>query len=116
MNQTQLDKLKMVAHQTGSWAEYLLSETEYWAPKDLDNLTPELLEQTEQESREWLAENREFYPAGGATEDLRASLTEQAKDSQNLLTEEQAYEAEMMRLDGDPIEEILKRLKRRKRK
>ena len=110
MNQTQLNNLKKVASQTGRWAEYLLAETEYWAPKDLDSLTPETLEQTEQESREWLAANRGTYPAGGATEELRATLTEQVKDSPNLLTEEQASKAEMLRLDGSPLEEILKRL------
>ena len=114
MNQRQLTQLKEKAHQIGQWAEYLLSETEYWAPMDLDNLTEQRLEEIEQENREWLAKNRSFYPPSGAEEDLRASLTAEVKDSQNCLTEDQAFKAEMLRMDGKPLGEILRRLGRKK--
>jgi len=115
MTQERLEQLKETARKTGPWAEYLLSETEYWAPKDLDNLTEELLQQTEQLNRDWLAENRSQYPPSGAEEEARASLTWQVKESPNCLTEDQAFEAEMMRLDGEPLEKILKSLGRKRK-
>ena len=45
MTQQELDRLKVAAEIMGRWAVYLLSETEYWTPEALEQLTEEKLQE-----------------------------------------------------------------------
>lgn len=70
ITQKQLDELKEQASEIGRWAEYYLTEIEYWDPLRLSELTVEALKQKERYCRSWLRENQASYPPSGASEQL----------------------------------------------
>lgn len=106
MTQKELMRLKAAADKMGQWAEYLLTETEYWTPQALDELTEEKLKEFQTRQAQWLMENEANYPPWGAKEDLRASITWQVRQDSRCLTEDEAFEMECLRMDGMPIEEL----------
>lgn len=111
MNQTELEKLKTTAENLGRWAEYYLTEMEYWTPTDLQEMTEEKLQNVQENNLEWLRKYREYYPDGGAEEALRAEITEELKNLPQALTEDEAYELEMQRMEGLEIQDLPKALK-----
>lgn len=119
ITQKALNQLKQQAEAIGQWAMYLLEETEYWAPLDLEKITPETLRQTQQDKASWIMESAALYPSSGAEEEMRQSLTDQVKDSKNCLTEDEAYELEALRLDeklkAEKIPDILKQIREKNR-
>lgn len=106
MTQKELMRLKAAADKMGQWAVYLLTETEYWTPQALDELTEEKLKEFQTRQAQWLMENEANYPPWGAKEDLRASITWQVRQDSRCLTEDEAFEMECLRMDGMPIEEL----------
>lgn len=114
MTQQQLEALKEQASKIGRWAEYYLTEIEYWNPLQLPEITEEKLREKEQECRDWLSENQAYYPDSGATEQLRSDLTEEVKANPWALDDDVASEMESHRLDGAPIEELLQDLELQK--
>ena len=112
MTQQSLAAMKQRATQIGQWATYLLTETEYWNPKALEQLTEETLMQQEQETRDWLTENRKDYPPMGAEEEARSGITWQVKNSPTALTEDAAFQLEMLRMDDVPLEKLLQEAER----
>ena len=109
MTQRELNRLKEVAKGIGKWAEYGLMEAEYWAPHELDRVTEEVLRNLESNCRKWLSLHKDEYPPSGAEEVLREEITSQLKTKLNCLSEDEASEAEGMRLDGKPLSRILRR-------
>ena len=71
MTQQELDRLKVAAEIMGRWAVYLLSETEYWTPEALEQLTEEKLQEFQTRQAQWLMENEKNYSDSGAAEALR---------------------------------------------
>ena len=55
-------KLKAAADKMGQWAVYLLTETAYWTPQALDELTEEAMQRIREDyvraRRAWIAEIR----------------------------------------------------------
>lgn len=112
MTQQELMKLKAAADKMGQWAVYLLTETEYWTPQALDELTEEKLQEFQTRQSQWLMENEANYPAGGAKEELRASITWQVRQDSRCLTEDEAFEMEQLRMEEEmTIEQLPQRLK-----
>ena len=114
MTQKELNRLKDVAKEIGSWAEYGLMEVEYWAPHELDRITEDVLQKLEADSKKWLSIHKDEYPPSGAEEVLRAEITGQTKFKLSCLTEDEASAAEMMRMNGKPLSKILSRFKKGK--
>jgi hypothetical protein len=111
IQQKDLNKLKRQAERIGNWAKYLVSETEYWAPEDLEKLTPEILRREQESASGWLNRNMDEYPVSGAEEVLQQDFTDQVKDSPNALPYEEATELEMLRINEEmKSEEIPRRL------
>ena len=95
----------------GQWAVYLLTETEYWTPQALDELTEEKLQEFQTRQAQWQMENEADYPPGGAKEDLRESITWQVKQDSRCLTEDEAFAMEQLRMEEDmTIEQLPQRL------
>lgn len=111
ITQKQLDRLKKAAEQMGQWAVYLLTETEYWVPEALDELTEENLQAFQTRQAQWLMEHERDYPDSGASEVLREETTWQVKQDSRCLDEDSAFELEQMRLDEVPLPELLKKAK-----
>ena len=95
----------------GRWAVYLLSETEYWTPEALEQLTEEKLQEFQTRQAQWLMENEKNYSDSGAAEALREEITEMVKQNDRCLNEDNASEIEMMRMDGMPLPELLTKAK-----
>lgn len=111
MTQKELMRLKTAADKMGQWAVYLLTETEYWTPQALDELTEEKLQEFQTRQAQWLMENEANYPPSGAKEDLRASITWQVRQDSRCLTEDEAFEMEYLRMEEDmTIEQLPQRL------
>ena len=110
MTQEALEAMKVKAHQIGRWAQYLLTEREYWNPEGLETLTEEELQEAEASNREWLRENRSQYPASGAEEVLRQELTEWEKMQPTSLDEDTACEMEHARQEGTPLPQLMELL------
>lgn len=106
MTQKELMRLKAAADKMGQWAEYLLTETEYWTPQALDELTEEKLQEFQTRQAQWLMQHEREYPDSGAAEVLREEITWQIKQNEDCLTEDEAFEMECLRMDGMPIEEL----------
>lgn len=106
MTQKELMRLKEAADKMGQWAEYLLTETEYWTPQSLDELTEEKLQEFQTRQAQWLMQHEREYPDSGAAEVLREEITWQIKQNEDCLTEDEAFEMECLRMDGMPIEEL----------
>lgn len=96
----------MEAEKMGRWAVYLLTETEYWTPMALNELTTEALQEFQNRQSQWLMQHEREYPDGGATEALRAELTAQIQEREDCLTEDEAFQMEQLRMEGMPIEEL----------
>ena len=111
MTQQELDRLKVAAEKMGRWAVYLLSETEYWTPEALEQLTEEKLQEFQTRQAQWLMENEKNYSDSGAAEALREEITEMVKQSDRCLNEDNASEIEMMRMDEVPLPELLTKAK-----
>ena len=95
----------------GRWAEYLLTETEYWTPMALNKLTMEELQAFQTRQAQWLMEHEREYPDSGAAEVLREEITWQVKQDEDCLTEDEAYEMEKLRLNEElTIEELPQKL------
>lgn len=90
----------------GQWAVYLLTETEYWTPQALDELTEEKLQEFQTRQAQWLMQHEREYPDSGAAEVLREEITWQIKQNEDCLTEDEAFEMECLRMDGMLIEEL----------
>ena len=99
-------KLKAAADKMGQWAVYLLTETEYWTPQALDELTEEKLQEFQTRQAQWLMQHEREYPDSGAAEVLREEITWQVKQNEDCLTEDEAFQMELLRMDGMPIEEL----------
>ena len=111
MTQQELDRLKIEAEKMGRWAEYLLTETEYWTPMALNELNEEKLQEFQTRQAQWLMEHEREYPDSGAAEVLREEITWQVKQNEDCLTEDEAYEMEKLRLDEElTIEKLPQRL------
>ena len=106
MTQKELMRLKTAADKMGQWAVYLLTETEYWTPQALDELTEEKLQEFQTRQAQWLMQHEREYPDSGAAEVLREEITWQIKQNEDCLTEDEAFEMECLRMDGMPIEEL----------
>lgn len=106
MTQKELMRLKAAVDKMGQWAEYLLTETEYWTPQALDELTEEKLQEFQTRQAQWLMQHEREYPYSGAAEVLREEITWQIKQNEDCLTEDEAFEMECLRMDGMPIEEL----------
>ena len=106
MTQKELMRLKTEADKMGQWAVYLLTETEYWTPQALDELTEEKLQEFQTRQAQWLMQHEREYPDSGAAEVLREEITWQIKQNEDCLTEDEAFEMECLRMDGMPIEEL----------
>lgn len=106
MTQKELMRLKAAADKMGQWAVYLLTETEYWTPQALDELTEEKLQEFQTRQAQWLMQHEREYPDSGAAEVLREEITWQIKQNEDCLTEDEAFEMECLRMDGMPIEEL----------
>ena len=100
----------MEAENMGRWAVYLLTETEYWTPTALSELTEERLQAFQTRQSQWLMEHGREYPDSGAEEVLRAEITETVQMNENCLTEDEAFQMERLRLDGMTIEELPEQL------
>ena len=111
MTQQELDRLKVAAEKMGRWAVYLLSETEYWTPEALEQLTEEKLQEFQTRQAQWLMENEKNYSDCGAAEALREEITEMVKQNDRCLNEDNASEIEMMRMDEVPLPELLTKAK-----
>jgi len=111
MTQQELDRLKVAAEKMGRWAVYLLSETEYWTPEALEQLTEEKLQEFQTRQAQWLMENEKNYSDSGAAEALREEITEMVKQNDRCLNEDNASEIEMMRMDEVPLPELLTKAK-----
>ena len=111
MTQQELNRLKEAAEKIGRWAVYLLTETEYWTPEALEELTEEKLQEFQTRQAQWLMENERKYPDSGATELLREEITAMVKSRDGCLTEDEASEMERQRLDGMDIEDLPQRLR-----
>ena len=111
MTQQELDRLKVAAEKMGRWAVYLLSETEYWTPEALKQLTEEKLQEFQTRQAQWLMENERNYSDSGAAEALREEITEMVKQNDRCLNEDNASEIEMMRMDEVPLPELLTKAK-----
>ena len=111
MTQQELDRLKVAAEKMGRWAVYLLSETEYWTPEALEQLTEEKLQEFQTRQAHWLMENEKNYSDSGAAEVLREEITEMVKQNDRCLNEDNASEIEMMRMDEVPLSELLTKAK-----
>ena len=111
MTQQELDRLKVAAEKMGRWAVYLLSETEYWTPEALKQLTEEKLQEFQTRQAQWLMENEKNYSDSGAAEELREEITEMVKQNDRCLNEDNASEIEMMRMDEVPLPELLTKAK-----
>ena len=111
MTQQELDRLKEAAGKMGRWAVYLLSETEYWTPEALEELTEEKLQEFQTRQAQWLMENERKYPDSGAAELLREEITEMVKQNDRCLNEDNASEIELMRMDEVPLPELLTKAK-----
>lgn len=96
----------MEAEKMGRWAVYLLTETEYWTPQALDELTEEKLQEFQTRQAQWLMQHEREYPDSGAAEVLREEITWQVKQNEDCLTEDEAFQMELLRMDGMPIEEL----------
>ena len=96
----------MEAEKMGRWAVYLLTETEYWTPQALDELTEEKLQEFQTKQAQWLMQHEREYPDSGAAEVLREEITWQVKQNEDCLTEDEAFQMELLRMDGMPIEEL----------
>jgi len=95
----------------GRWAVYLLTETEYWAPEALEELTEEKLQEFQTRQAQWLMEHGREYPASGAAEVLREEITWQVKQDSRCLTEDEAFAMEQLRMEEDmTIEQLPQRL------
>lgn len=111
MTQQELDRLKIEAEKMGRWAEYLLTETEYWTPMALNKLTMEELQAFQTRQAQWLMQHEREYPDSGAAEVLREEITWQVKQNEDCLTEDEAYEMEKLRLNEElTIEELPQKL------
>ena len=102
--------MKEQAEHMGRWAVYLLMETEYWEPAALDKLTAKSLQEFQTRQSQWLMQYGRDYPDSGAEETLRAEITDQVKQQEDSLTEDEAFEMESQRLDGMTIEQLPQRL------
>ena len=111
MTQQEFDRLKVAAEKMGRWAVYLLSETEYWTPEALEQLTEEKLQEFQTRQAQWLMENEKNYSDSGAAEALREEITEMVKQNDRCLSEDNASEIEMMRMDEVPLPELLTKAK-----
>ena len=111
MTQQELDRLKVAAEKMGRWAVYLLSETEYWTPEALKQLTEEKLQEFQTRQAQWLMENERNYSDSGAAEALREEITEMVKQNDRCLNEDNASEIEMMRMNEVPLPELLTKAK-----
>lgn len=100
----------MEAEKMGRWAVYLLTETEYWTPKSLNELTTEALQEFQNRQSQWLMQHEREYPDSGAAEVLREEITWQVKQNEDCLTEDEAFQMEQLRMEGMPIEELPKQL------
>ena len=107
MTQQELDRLKEAAEKMGRWAVYLLTETEYWTPEALEELTEKKLQEFQTRQAQWLMENERKYPDSGAAETLREEITEMVKQNDRCLNEDNASEIEMMRMNEVPLPELL---------
>lgn len=107
MTQQELNRLKEAAEKMGRWAVYLLIETEYWTPEALEGLTEEKLQEFQTRQAQWMMENERKYPDSGAAELLREEITEMVKQNDRCLSEDNASEIEMMRMDEVPLPELL---------
>ena len=110
MTQQDLTTLKASAEKMGRWAVYLLTETEYWTPEALEELSEEKLQEFQTRQAQWMMENERKYPDSGAAELLREEVTEMVKSREDCLTEDEAFEMERQRMDGMTIEELPERL------
>ena len=111
MTKLSLEGMKQRATQIGQWATYLLTETEYWNPKALEELTEEKLQEFQTRQAQWLMENERKYPDSGAAELLWEEITEMVKQNDRCLNEDNASEIEMMRMDEVPLPELLTKAK-----
>lgn len=111
MTQQELDRLKIEAEKMGRWAEYLLTETEYWTPMALNKLTMEELQAFQTRQAQWLMQHEREYPPSGAAEVLREEITWQVKQNEDCLTEDEAFAMEQLRMQEDmTIEQLPQRL------
>ena len=111
MTQQELTTLKASAEKMGRWAVYLLTETEYWTPEALEELSEEKLQEFQTRQAQWLMEHEREYPDGGAAEVLREEITWQVKQDSRCLNEDSAFEIEQMRMDEVPLPELLTKAK-----
>lgn len=111
MTQQELTTLKASAEKMGRWAVYLLTETEYWTPEALEELSEEKLQEFQTRQAQWLMEHEREYPDGGAAEVLREEITWQVKQDSRCLNEDNAFEIEQMRMDEVPLPELLTKAK-----